>query len=432
MRSCTDQSRPRRVAMLSMHTSPLAQPGIGDAGGMNVYIMQTARRLADVNVAVEIFTRATSSEQPPTVRVSDGITVHQVPAGPFEGLSKNDLPGQLCAFTNGVLRAEAAHPPGWYDIVHSHYWLSGQAGWLASERWGVPLVHSAHTLAKVKNRDLAVGDAPEPVNRVLGEELVVAESDALITNTAAEAADLVDLYDADPKKVAVAPPGVDPEIFRPGDVAAARAELGLAADDLVLGFVGRIQPLKAPDVLVRAVARLRRLNPGIADKVKLLIVGGLSGNGVARPHWLKELAASEGVGDSVRFLPPRAGVGLARVFRASDVVCVPSHNETFGLVALEAQACGTPVVAADVGGLKTAVRDGYSGILVNGHDETDWAHALDRLLTDAPRREALARGALRHAESFTWQRTAASLLDTYGGAARRRQVSRMRAAASGR
>src|SRR5438270_3305768 len=191
----------KRVAGLSVHTSPLDPPGTGDAGGMNVYIVQTATRLARRGVEVEVFTRATSSGSPPVVELIPGVVVRHVTAGPFEGLAKNDLPAQLCAFTAGVMRTEAYHDPGWYDVIHSHYWLSGQVGWLARERWGVPLVHSAHTLAKVKNSLLAEGDDPEPLARVIGEEQVVAEADRLIASTNDEARDLVRLYDADPSVV---------------------------------------------------------------------------------------------------------------------------------------------------------------------------------------------------------------------------------------
>ena len=383
--------------------------------------MQTAEQLAAAGVAVEMFTRATSSEQPPIVQVKDGITVHHVAAGPFEGLSKTDLPSQLCAFTAGVLRAEAAHPVGYFDVIHSHYWLSGQAGWLASERWNIPLVHSAHTLAKVKNRDLAADDSPEPFTRVVGEEQVVAESDALVANTSAEADELVGLYRADPDKIVVAPPGVNTDVFRPGDRAAARRALDLPDNAIVLGFAGRIQALKAPDVPLRAVARLRRLNPDLAARIRMLIVGGPSGPGTGYPKHLMELVSQLGLADSVRFLPPRRGADLATVFQACDTVCVPSHNETFGLVALEAQACGTPVVAAAVGGLTTAVADGYSGILVDGHDETDWAHALEKLLSDPARRDLLGAGALDHAHKFTWTHTATNLAQTYREAIGRRR-----------
>jgi D-inositol-3-phosphate glycosyltransferase len=405
---------------LSVHTSPLHQPGTGDAGGMNVYVVEVARRLADAGVEVEIFTRATASDLPPAVEMAPGVTVRHVTAGPFEGLSKEELPGQLCAFTAGVLRAEAANPPGHYDLIHSHYWLSGQVGWLAKERWGVPLVHTAHTLAKVKNARLAAGDRPEPKARVIGEEQVVAEATRLVANTPAEARDLVASYDADPGRVAVVEPGVDLDRFRPvvaGSEAAARVaarrRLGLPATGYVVAFVGRIQPLKAPDVLLRAAAELRRRDPATAAELTVVIAGGPSGSGLERPAALVELAGSLGVTDRVRFLPPLVGDDLPALYRAADLVAVPSHNESFGLVALEAQACGTPVVAAAVGGLVTAVRDGISGLLVRGHDPVDWAAALGGLLTAPARRAVLARGAARHASDFSWARTAAGLLAVY-------------------
>ena len=411
---------PRRIATVSVHTSPLHQPGTGDAGGMNVYIVEVARRLAEANVEVEIFTRATASDLPPVVEMAPGVHVRHVTAGPFEGLAKEELPGQLCAFTAGVLRAEAARPPGFYDLIHSHYWLSGQVGWLAKERWGVPLVHTAHTLAKVKNAQLAAGDRPEPKARVIGEEQVVAEADRLVANTRAEAEDLIASYGADPAGVTVVEPGVDLERFQPppvgGEVAAklaARRRLGLAPHGYVVAFVGRIQPLKAPDVLLRAVAALRRRNPRLVDELTVAIVGGPSGTGLDRPTSLIELAASLGITDTVRFLPPQAGDDLAGVYRAADLVAVPSYNETFGLVALEAQACGTPVVAASVGGLVTAVRDGVSGVLVDGHAADDWAAALGTLLTEPRRRAELSRGAVRHASAFSWSRTATGLLTVY-------------------
>jgi D-inositol-3-phosphate glycosyltransferase len=229
---------PRRIAVLSVHTSPLEQPGTGDAGGMNVYVVETSKRLAALGVEVEVFTRATSSELPPVVELAPGVTVRHVTAGPFEGLSKEDLPAQLCALTSGVLRAEAQHEPGWYDVVASHYWLSGQVGWLASERWGTPLVHTAHTLAKVKNLALAEGDSPEPLRRVVGEEQVIAAADRLVANTADEARQLVSLYGADADRVVAVAPGVDLEHFRPGEASGARTRLGIPPDAVVLLFVG--------------------------------------------------------------------------------------------------------------------------------------------------------------------------------------------------
>jgi D-inositol-3-phosphate glycosyltransferase len=217
---------PQRIAVLSVHTSPLDQPGTGDAGGMNVYVVETARRLAESGIEVEIFTRATSSALPTVVEMAPGVTVRHVTAGPFEGLLKQDLPGQLCAVTAGVMRAEAARPEGWFDLIHSHYWLSGQVGWLAKERWNVPLVHSMHTMAKVKNRDLALGDAPEPAMRVIGEQQVVSAADRLVANTDDEGEELIDLYGADPTAVDVVHPGVDLEAFTPGERSAARRARG--------------------------------------------------------------------------------------------------------------------------------------------------------------------------------------------------------------
>ncbi|MEV4636062.1 D-inositol-3-phosphate glycosyltransferase [Actinoplanes sp. NPDC049548] len=401
---------PRRIATLSVHTSPLEQPGTGDAGGMNVYIVEVSKRLAQLGVEVEIFTRATSSELPPVVEMAPGVSVRHITAGPFEGLSKEELPSQLCAFTNGVLRAEAAHPPGHYDLIHSHYWMSGQVGWLARERWGVPHVHTAHTLAKVKNRFIAAGDRPEPKARVIGEEQVIAESDRLVANTRFEAQDLVSCYDADPTRVSVVQPGVDLGRFRPGDSQAAdRRRLGLPEHGGVIAFVGRIQPLKGPDVLIRALAE----EPLRDADVTVVICGGPSGSGLDRPTSLIELAASLGVAHKIRFLPPQTGDALAALYRSADLVAVPSHNESFGLVAVEAQACGTPVVAAAVGGLVTAVVDGVSGALVDGHDPRDWAGVLGGLLAAPGRRLWLSIGAVRHASHFSWDRTAQGLLRVY-------------------
>ena len=208
--------RPARVAMISMHTSPLDQPGTGDAGGMNVYIVELARRLAAAGTEVEIFTRSTSSQLPEVVEMSPGVLVRHVDAGPYQGLSKDELPAQLCEYSRGVLRAEAAAPPGWYDLVHSHYWLSGQVGALAAERWGVPLVHSMHTMAKVKNASLAMGDTPEPRTREIGEQQVVDAADRLVANTEDEARQLHDLYGAGLGEVSVVSPGVDLDLFTPG------------------------------------------------------------------------------------------------------------------------------------------------------------------------------------------------------------------------
>jgi D-inositol-3-phosphate glycosyltransferase len=399
--------------MISLHTSPLDQPGIGDAGGMNVYVIELARRLAQRDIAVDIFTRATSSALPPVVEAMAGVLVHHIHAGPFEGLTKGELPGQLCVFAREVLRAEAAHPVGHYDAVHSHYWLSGQVGALARDRWGVPLVHTMHTMAKVKNDALAAGDTPEPPARIIGEEQVVEAADMLIANTDLEAKQLINLYDAEPGRVEVVHPGVDLSVFRPFDKATTRAGLGLPRDAHVLLFAGRIQPLKAPDVLLRAVAELLTRTPELRSRLVVPIVGGPSGSGLDHPESLAQLATELGLDDVVRFVPPVAQTELARWCAAATLVAVPSYNESFGLVAAEAQATGTPVVAAAVGGLTTVVRHERSGLLVEGHEPRDWAAALRRVIEDDDLRVRLEAGALEQARLFAWEHTAARTLDVY-------------------
>ena len=399
--------------MISLHTSPLDQPGIGDAGGMNVYVIELAKRLARQGIEVDIFTRATSSALESLVSPCDGIVVRHIHAGPFEGLTKGELPGQLCVFAREVLRAEAGQPLGHYDAVHSHYWLSGQVGALARDRWGVPLIHSMHTMAKVKNDALADGDTPEPAARIIGEEQVVEAADMLIANTDLEAKQLINLYDAEPGRVEVVHPGVDLSVFRPLDRATVRRELGLPAVASVLLFAGRIQPLKAPDVLLRAVAVLLERAPHLRSRLVVPVVGGPSGSGLDHPHALSDLADELGIADLVRFVPPVSQAELARWYAAATLVAVPSYNESFGLVAAEAQASGTPVLAAAVGGLTTVVRDGRSGLLIEGHEPEAWAAALRRVVEDDDLRARLEAGALVQAREFSWEATASATLDVY-------------------
>lgn len=413
-----------RVAMVSVHTSPLDQPGTGDAGGMNVYVTELAHALADQGANVEIFTRATDPHRPTVVEMADGVLVRHVTAGPHRGLGKHDLPGQLCAFTAGVLDQVGRDAD--FDVVHSHYWLSGHVGWLTAEAWDVPLVHTMHTLAKVKNAALAPGDVPEPAGRVIGEEQVVDAAQALVASTAEEAADLVGLYDADPGAVHVVAPGVDLDLFAPGTERVddeglasaqqrARAALGLPRREQVVLFAGRVQPLKAPDVLVRALGELA--TAGLPVPL-LVVLGGPSGNPRAVAD-LVALAEHLGVGHRVLVRPPVARRALVRWYRAADVVAVPSRSESFGLVAVEAQAAGTPVLAAAVGGLRTVVQDGTSGVLVRGHDPHRWAHALHDLLTDHARRRRLAQGAHRHTRTLGWDAAAEAMLKVYALAAQR-------------
>ena len=411
----SEHSRPRyRVAMVSVHTSPLAQPGTGDAGGMNVYVLEAARRLARHGVAVDIFTRRTTAADAPIVEVEPGVIVRHIAAGPYEGLDKEDLPGQLCAFAAGMMRVAAHAPEGHYDLVHSHYWLSGQVGWLAADRWDVPLVHTMHTMARVKNLHRAEGDTEEPRGREIGEAQVVDAADRLVANTTDEARELLDLYGADPERVDVVSPGVDLDVFRPGDRATARASVDVPEDAVLLLFVGRIQPLKAPDVLIRAAGNLVRRNPSLCHRLVVGVLGGASGAAVRSPMALERLAEEEGIADLVRFVPPTDRETLATWMRAADVVAVPSHNESFGLVAVEAQACGAVVVATRVGGLPTAVGD--AGVLVDGHDPHEWANAIESVIDDPAKAAELSSRAVAHAAQFSWEATAERLAAVYDAA----------------
>ena len=404
----------RRVALLSMHTSPLAQPGTGDAGGMNVFVLQTARQLARRGIEVEIFTRATESSRDPLEEEEPGVRVRHILAGPVEGLNKYDLPQELCSFAHGVMQVEARHGAGYFDLIHSHYWLSGQVGRIASQLWQVPLVHTFHTVAAVKNASLAEGDTPEPQNRLVAEHKIAASATRLTANTPAEKQELVDMLGARAQRIDVIPPGADLSLFSPGGPGAtevARRELGLPLEDQIIAFVGRIQRLKAPDVLIDATAELLRRHPD--RHLTVVIVGGPSGSGLDAPTVLQEQVARLGIEAHVKFFRPMPPEKLVQVFRAADVVAVPSHNESFGLVALEAQACGTPVVATNVGGLPLAVDDGVSGLLVDGHDPLHWADVLGRVLDDDALRFALAVAASRHAANFSWSRTGSKLVDCY-------------------
>lgn len=387
---------------------------------MNVYIASLTRQLSRAGIEVEIFTRAGGEDLPPTIRTADGARVHHIEAGPA-GLAKADLAPHLCAFYLGL----AAHPASRaLDLLHAHYWMSGWVGRKARARLGVPLVQSFHTLARVKNSSLALGEEPESALRIAAEDRVVINADALIAPTGEEAAILHDRYRARPGRVHVVQPGVDLKIFRPGDRLAARRSLG--GGRIVL-FVGRLQPLKSPDTAVRALAALDGLLDEQGAPARLVICGGPSGGrgGESSPSGLRALARSLGIDDRVALLGPRPQEELAALYRAADVVIMPSRSESFGLVALEAQACGTPVVAAGVGGLRHVLAGG-GGTLVTGHDPRDYARALLPYLTDpAARRDASAAGR-RRALAHSWERTADGMLDVY-----RRVLERRSPEASG-
>ena len=406
--------RANRIASLMLHTSPLEQAGTGDAGGMNVYVVESAKRIAESGVKVDIFTRANRPNLPAVVEIADGVNVVHLEAGPYGSVTKDELPSQICALMSSYLRHELQKPPGYYDLLHSHYWISGQLGWLVSERYGIPLVHTMHTMAKVKNQSLAEGESPEPQTRAIGEEQVVQASAALIANTASEAASLVSLYDACPDNVHVVSPGVDLRTYKVnGGKKSAREKLSIPQDQLMLLFVGRIQPHKGPEVLIRAVAEMLQHTPMLRCKLRAVIMGGPSGNGSSEPERLEALAKFLGVTDVVQFVPPVPHEELSDWYRSADLVCVPSYSESFGLVALEAQACGTPVVATAVGGLRAAVADGISGVLVDGHNPKAWSATLMRLLMEPQRRVLLSLGAVDHASRFGWDATARGILDVY-------------------
>ena len=407
-------SKKSRIATLMVHTSPLDQAGVGDAGGMNVSVVETAKKMAQAGVAVDIFTRANKPNLPESVEIAEGVNVKHLVAGPFEGLSKEELPSQLGALTSSFMNYQKELPNDYYSLLHSHYWISGQLGWVVSEATGIPLIHTMHTTAKVKNLNLAQGEQPEPHTRAIGEEQVVKASAGLIANTDAEAASLVSLYDACPDNVFVVAPGVDLESFSPADgKAAARVRLDIAPDAIMLTFVGRIQPHKGPEVLIRATSELVKHSPLLRHKLIVNVVGGASGANTEEVDRLKELSSWLGIDDVVRFTPPVPREELPQWYRAADLVVVPSYSESFGLVALEAQACGTPVIATAVGGLRTAVADGISGVLVDGHDPKAWSSVISRLLQEPQRRVLLSMGAIEHASHFGWDVTARGTLDIY-------------------
>ncbi|WP_123457415.1 D-inositol-3-phosphate glycosyltransferase [Streptomyces sp. PanSC19] len=409
--------------MLSVHTSPLHQPGTGDAGGMNVYMVELSRALAEQGLEVDLFTRCRGEGAPPLVELAPGVRVRHLHAGPRRALPKEAMPGLVVPFSLALLKEERR-----YELVHSHYWLSGQAGRIASVGWRIPLVHTAHTLARVKNASLAEGDTPEPELRVRGEHQVVGSADRLIANTADEAEALRSLYGAEGARTEVVRPGVDLRTFHPGGGAsraagrgggraAARARLGLPADAFVPLYAGRIQPLKGPDVLVRAVAELLREAPGLRRRLLVPVVGGHSGASAQGSVW--RLAEELGVADVLRPCPPVRQERLADWYRAADVLVVPSRSESFGLVAVEAQACGTPVLAAAVGGLPTAVWDGVTGLLVRGHDPVEYARRLHMLATHPEAVETMGAAAVRHARGMSWRASAARTVEVYRGALER-------------
>jgi len=398
----------RRVAFLSLHTSPLIQPGSGDAGGMNVYIDELARTLIERGVDVDVFTRATDPWQPVAVEVVPGYRVVHVPAGPGRALSMKDLPATVQPFADGVV--ERMHGEA-FDIVHSHYWLSGWAGLVVKRATGVPLANSFHTLGRVKDATRRVGEPAESLVRIAAEHEVIAGSDCVIASTPFEAEDLARRYQADPARLCVTPPGVNHDLFAPGPRFTARRTLGWDDRPVVL-FVGRIQPLKGLDVAMEAYVRILRELP----EARLVVVGGPSGaQGEEELARIRARALALDLERTVAFVPSRPHAEIADYYRAADVLLVPSRSESFGLVAAEAQASGLPVVAARIGGLAYTVDDGTSGFLVDGWDADGFAAAATRIMLDAELAARLARGAVEFATRFSWKVAADRMLELYGG-----------------
>ena len=418
------------VAMISMHTPPIEQPGLGDAGGMNVYILNTALQLARRGITVDVYTRATRPSQGDIVEVEDGFRVINIVAGPYEGLSKDELSTQLAAFAGGMIqfaRENGLH----YDLIHSHYWLSGQVGWLLRDLWQVPLVHTAHTLAAVKNAHRSSEDAQEAEARRICEQQLVDNADLLVVNTEDEARELAYHYDARPETIRTVKPGADTQLFTPGtnrNTERSRRELGIPLNAKVVVFVGRLQRFKGPEVLLRATAELFQRDP--YRNLRVVICGGASGNGSSVEDY-RQLARELGIQHRVRFIPPRPPAELVAVYQAADIVAVPSYNESFGLVAVEAQASGTPVVAARVGGLSIAVRDGETGVLVRGHEPAAWADALGQLLDDDDLRIGMGETAVAHAATFSWAASAEQLEDVYAAATKNGPADRATRRAEG-
>ena len=418
------------VAMISMHTSPIEQPGLGDAGGLNVYILNTALQLARRGITVDVYTRATRPSQGDIVEVEDGFRVINIVAGPYEGLSKDELSTQLAAFAGGMIqfaRENGLH----YDLIHSHYWLSGQVGWLLRDLWQVPLVHTAHTLAAVKNAHRSSEDAQEAEARRICEQQLVDNADLLVVNTEDEARELAYHYDARPETIRTVKPGADTQLFTPGtnrNTERSRRELGIPLNAKVVVFVGRLQRFKGPEVLLRATAELFQRDP--YRNLRVVICGGASGNGSSVEDY-RQLARELGIQHRVRFIPPRPPAELVAVYQAADIVAVPSYNESFGLVAVEAQASGTPVVAARVGGLPIAVRDGETGVLVRGHEPAAWADALGQLLDDDDLRIGMGETAVAHAATFSWAASAEQLEDVYAAATKNGPADRATRRAEG-
>jgi D-inositol-3-phosphate glycosyltransferase len=402
----------RRLAVLSLHTSPLAQPGTGDSGGMNVYVRELASALARAGATCDVFTRAWAPGLPPVVNVEPGLRVHHIVAGPEGEMAKEALPDVVPQFTDGVLAemtgaALSDDDGGPFEAVHANYWLSGLAGHVIKHELDLPLVCTFHTLDRVKaEAGPEEVEADMPHRRAEAEAEIIRCSDAVLASCSVEADQITALYGAEPARVRVVPPGVDHAYFGPGNRAQARRALGLPDTGSLLLFVGRIQPLKGADLAVRVLAALR----AESEPSWLVVVGGPSGPRGQRAYdELLVLAAELGVADRLRMIAPQPHELLSSFYRAADICLVPSRSESFGLVALEAAACGTPVVAAAVGGLTTLVESGKTGFLVDDHSAEAFVGPVRQILDDPLLAQRFGASSARRARGYTWRGAAARL-----------------------
>lgn len=397
------------LAVVSFHSSPLLQPGVGDSGGMNVYVRELAASLAQSGVNTTVYVRRDDPEVPDEVVVEPGFRVVHLDAGDLD-LPKEALVEVVDEFTDALEeRLSVEH----VDVLHANYWLSAVAAHRVKHHLDVPLVSTFHTLARVKAEN---GD-PEPERRVRAEAEVIGCSDVILANSIEERTQLVRLYGAAPDRIEIVPPGVQHAFFAPGDRSGARRALGLAAEAPLLLFVGRIQPLKGLDVAVGALAALDR------DDARLVVVGGPSGpDGHRELARVRAAAEAADVAERITWIEPQPHHLLSSWYRAADVVVVPSRSESFGLVALEAAACGTPVVAAAVGGLRTLVEDGRTGLLVSRRSPEAFAEAIARVLADPVAASAMSARAVERASRFTWSTAAARLRRVYGDLTTRSRV----------
>ncbi len=388
---------PRSLAVLSLHTSPLAQPGSGDGGGMNVYVRSLASALARAGLACDVWTRAEHPDQPEVVVVEPSFRVLHVPAGPRQPLPKEALAELVDEFTAAMLaRVQTCGRD--YDALHGNYWLSGQVAHRLKHELSLPMLATFHTLARVTGADGGADGA----SRAAGEDEIIRCADLILASTDTEASQLHHLYGADPERVEILPPGVDHRLFSPGDRSLARSRLGHPGDQVLL-FVGRVQPLKGLELAVECLAETD-------SGAVLWVVGGPSGpEGPAELARAMGRADELGVAERVLFLPPVPHHRLVDYYRAADVVVVPSRSESFGLVALEAAACGTPVVASAVGGLTNIVEDGATGFLVEDRDPLDWATPVSLLLDDTELAQAMGAQAAVRSGRWSWSMTAARL-----------------------